>query len=153
MFWIIPSSPLFCPTLQADADPLPQKDPKMSVISFASCGLNLRLAFFFAEKVTNLRVSFMLIFALTYYRLVWTPTMLDELPLVQEIFSRRGWEAGNMLKHCGFWLGSCIAGMSTSLASCRTCCQAASEFVSVKGIQRCLFCLRFHHIFVGLRSS
>eukprot|EP00434_Breviolum_minutum_P022051 symbB.v1.2.019467.t1/scaffold1593.1/size164412/9 len=46
------------------------------------------LRFFFAEKVTNLRVSFMLIFALTYYRLVWTPTMLDELPLVQEIFSR-----------------------------------------------------------------
>lgn len=50
MFWIIPSSPLFCPTLQADADPLPQKDPKMSVISFASCGLNLRLAFFFCRK-------------------------------------------------------------------------------------------------------
>ena len=119
------------------------------------------LRFFFAEKVTNLRVSFMLIFALTYYRLVWTPTMLDELPLVQEIFSRRGWEAGNMLKHCGFWpLGSCIAGMSTSLASCRTCCQAASEFVRVKGIQRCLFCLRKSHfcwikifidfIFVGM---
>jgi len=35
-----------------------------------------------------MQVSFMLIFALTYYRLVWTPTMLDELPLVQEIFSR-----------------------------------------------------------------
>eukprot|EP00913_Durusdinium_trenchii_P017624 g16564.t1 len=46
-------------------------------VSCLSCGFSVPL-----------RVSFLIVFALTYYRLVWTPTMLDEMPMVEELFSR-----------------------------------------------------------------
>jgi len=45
----------------------------------------------FSVIITRLiQAAFMLVFAMSYYRLVWTPTMVDELPLVEEIFSRDG---------------------------------------------------------------
>ena len=61
----------------------------MVMLTLATCGAVCDDKVAFNVILARLTQGcFLIVFASSYYRLVWTPTMLDEMPQVQEFFSK-----------------------------------------------------------------